>query len=214
MNAIAMVATAPLAAFVTDTENTILAWNDKAAALLGHTEAGAIGERCYLLLRATDVFGNRFCSRRCPLVEMALRHEASRPFELHLRTAADGIVWVAVSALSAPARDAAGFRILHLLSPSGTEAETDGNPGAAARGRSCSGQLAGRHHQPGPRAPLTPREATVLRLLAEGANTAEIGRALFISPTTVRNHTQHILRKLRAHSRLQAVALARSARLI
>jgi DNA-binding NarL/FixJ family response regulator len=56
---------------------------------------------------------------------------------------------------------------------------------------------------------LTPREREVLRLLATGADNAAIGRALVISPQTARTHIQNILSKLGAHSRLEAVALAR-----
>lgn len=55
---------------------------------------------------------------------------------------------------------------------------------------------------------LTPKELEVLRLLAEGANSAEIARRLQISPNTVRTHVQSILAKLQVHSRLEAVAFA------
>lgn len=57
---------------------------------------------------------------------------------------------------------------------------------------------------------LTPREAVVLSLLASGHGTREIARTLVISPATVRNHVQSILRKLGVHSRLEAVALVNS----
>jgi PAS domain S-box-containing protein len=56
---------------------------------------------------------------------------------------------------------------------------------------------------------LTPRQAEVLRLLAEGASTAQIEEALHLSRETVRNHIRHVLRALGAHSRLEAVAIAR-----
>ena len=35
-----------------------------------------------------------------------------------------------------------------------------------------------------------------------------MGHRLFVSPTTVRHHVQTILRKLDAHSRLEAITLA------
>jgi DNA-binding NarL/FixJ family response regulator len=59
-------------------------------------------------------------------------------------------------------------------------------------------------------AKLTHREREVLRLLSRGADNAAIGRALVISPQTARTHIQNILHKLGAHSRLEAVAFARS----
>jgi DNA-binding CsgD family transcriptional regulator len=53
---------------------------------------------------------------------------------------------------------------------------------------------------------LTPREREILRCFAEGLGTEAIAGRLLISRTTVRNHTQRILAKLRVHSRLAAVA--------
>ena len=48
----------------------------------------------------------------------------------------------------------------------------------------------------------------MLRLVAEGCTNAEIGRQLFISPSTVGVHVSGILRKLGASSRVQATAIA------
>ena len=56
---------------------------------------------------------------------------------------------------------------------------------------------------------LTPRQMEVLHLLAAGASTSQIQDALQLSRETVRNHVRHLLRSLGAHSRLEAVALAR-----
>jgi len=55
---------------------------------------------------------------------------------------------------------------------------------------------------------LTPRELEVLYLLAGGAGTARAAEALGISTATLRAHIQAVLRKLGAHSRLEAVAEA------
>ena len=55
---------------------------------------------------------------------------------------------------------------------------------------------------------LTKREHEVLALMAEGLQHQEIGRRLFISPKTVGTHVEHILRKLEARGRAQAVAIA------
>jgi two-component system, NarL family, response regulator LiaR len=53
---------------------------------------------------------------------------------------------------------------------------------------------------------LTTREAEVLRLLAQGATDREIGDRLIIAESTAKKHVQHILRKLRARNRAEAVA--------
>ncbi len=52
---------------------------------------------------------------------------------------------------------------------------------------------------------LTPREIEVLELLRSGLKNRDIARALFISETTVKAHARHILAKLDATSRTQAV---------
>jgi DNA-binding NarL/FixJ family response regulator len=55
---------------------------------------------------------------------------------------------------------------------------------------------------------LTKREYEVLELMAEGLQHDEIGQRLFISPKTVATHVEHILRKLGARGRAQAIAIA------
>jgi len=65
-----------------------------------------------------------------------------------------------------------------------------------------------RESRPRPLEPLTARELEVLQLLAEGASTAQASDQLGISSATFRAHVQAILRKLGAHSRLEAVAEA------
>ena len=57
-------------------------------------------------------------------------------------------------------------------------------------------------------ADLTTRELEILRLLSRGLPNEEIATQLSISLHTVRNHIQAILRKLRSHSKLEAVATA------
>jgi DNA-binding NarL/FixJ family response regulator len=57
----------------------------------------------------------------------------------------------------------------------------------------------------GPLSLLTSREHDVLALLAEGASNASIAGRLVISEATVKSHVRHILRKLRAANRTEAV---------
>jgi len=58
---------------------------------------------------------------------------------------------------------------------------------------------------------LTPRQAEILRMLEHGRSTRQIADELHLSLETVRNHVRHLLRALGAHSRLEAVAMARQA---
>jgi DNA-binding CsgD family transcriptional regulator len=55
---------------------------------------------------------------------------------------------------------------------------------------------------------LTPRELTVLELVAEGHSNGRIGKELFISTKTASVHVSNILRKLDAANRIEAAAIA------
>jgi DNA-binding NarL/FixJ family response regulator len=56
--------------------------------------------------------------------------------------------------------------------------------------------------------PLTAREHEILVLMARGLSNKAIATELFLSVNTVRNHTQSILTKLGAHSKLEAISTA------
>lgn len=55
---------------------------------------------------------------------------------------------------------------------------------------------------------LTPREEEILKLLATGESNREIGKRLFISEQTVKNHVASIFRKLQVNDRTKAALLA------
>jgi DNA-binding CsgD family transcriptional regulator len=57
-----------------------------------------------------------------------------------------------------------------------------------------------------PSSPLTAREAEVIQLVSAGATNNEIASALVISESTVKSHVKHILRKLGAANRAEAVS--------
>ncbi|MBL8384262.1 MAG: hypothetical protein JNM90_14370 [Burkholderiales bacterium] len=75
--------------------------------------------------------------------------------------------------------------------------------------------IAGERAREAPRAdaaaaepPVTAREIEILAWVREGKSNQEIGMLLSISPLTVKNHVQKILRKLGASNRAQAVSKA------
>lgn len=57
---------------------------------------------------------------------------------------------------------------------------------------------------------LSAREVEVLQHLATGASNGEIGRRLFLSPHTVKQHVRRICAKLSARNRVEAIARAQA----
>lgn len=57
---------------------------------------------------------------------------------------------------------------------------------------------------------LTPREAEILRLVADGMSNREIANQVFLSRHTVESHVKRIYRKLAVSSRMMAVREARA----
>jgi DNA-binding NarL/FixJ family response regulator len=57
---------------------------------------------------------------------------------------------------------------------------------------------------------LTPREADVLRLIAQGQSNREIARTLFVSEATVKTHVNRIFAKTGSRDRAQAIRYAYS----
>ena len=74
--------------------------------------------------------------------------------------------------------------------------------------RRVAGTMATRQKQEDAEIALTQRETQVLRHLALGLSNKEIGRSLSISIETVKEHVQHLLRKIDATDRTQAAVWA------
>ena len=65
-----------------------------------------------------------------------------------------------------------------------------------------------RRRPPGGWDSLTPTEARVAELVADGLTNPQIGERMFISRATVKTHLAHIFRKLDLHSRAELIAQA------
>lgn len=190
------------AAFAVDHNGQIVAWNEAAEQTFGYTEPEVLGQWCWELLCGRDIFGNPSCCEGCPLRATAFNNEPVNRFQIDYKTATHELKRFTVSLLML--FDGPGKEVLvHLCRP-----DLDANQNAVTIRATSHSAVSNQ------RGTLTPRETEVLTLLHQGKTVLEIASALRISVVTVRNHTQHILLKLRVHSRLEAVALGRKLGLI
>lgn len=196
-------------AFASDKEGRIVGWNQAAEVLTGYSAYTVMGQACHEILCGQDVFGNRYCEEHCLIGNMARRHEPIRPFELNIRIASGERLRVRFSLLVLPDAESTGPTLIHLFNPAPlgeyVEKAAAAQPGPAQNEHDSA-------PNPGSETDrarlLTAREVEILRLLAAGNTSQDIANQLFISLSTVRTHTQNILRKLEIHSQIEAVAFA------
>lgn len=186
------------AAFVTHSKEGIIAWNRAATCLLGYSKKDVLHKPCYNILHGMDIHGNAYCGSHCPVRAMAQRGEPISRFVSVYRSCGGESVPSLVSIVVFFREGSREPALLHLLCPLEDATLLQDSFLTKKRTRDIVG-LAGS---------VTPRQLQVLRLLAEGRSSRDIAKRLSISEVTVRNHVNHLLRKLKVHSRLEAVALA------
>ncbi len=200
-------------AFVIDGRHRIIFWNPAAEAILGYTADEVAGLQCYEILGGRDEQGRTLCQRYCQIVIRAQSGEVMPNKDVYTRTRSGDGRWLNVTTLTYHSDDRAiGPVIVHLFRDA---TERKNHQKFVSQVLSASERL--RQEENGrpvsdtgpaqsPNSDLTDREWQVLKLLAQGLDTAEIAGSLTISPSTVRNHVQNILGKLGVHSRLEAIA--------
>jgi len=199
------------AAFVVDPSGSIRFWSRSAERLLGHTASDVVGKSCFDLLAGSDSSGSLTCARDCAALELCWKNPCLTAFDLQVKTAAGGNKWVNVSLIVAPATP--GPLLIHLLRDADARRHLEilTKEIAVQVGR-LTGREAEQILQPArthpPSVPLTAREIRVLQLLSQGHSNDAIGSELGVRSTTIRNHIQNILRKLRVHTRVEAVMRA------
>jgi PAS domain S-box-containing protein len=196
------------AVFAIDSSDRVILWNKKCEELLGRPARAVLGKRCYDVMGGRDENGNVYCYRNCPVAYQAreMTKEPVHRFQLSVDTGKGSRKEVEVSLFAIPSYHPALSTLVHVLRE-GTKKPTALERGLAehAEIREPLWPMETRAGQP---IDLTSREKEILRCLAEGLPTAAIGKRLFISPVTVRNHIQNILHKLDVHTKLAAVVFA------
>jgi PAS domain S-box-containing protein len=205
------------AAYVLDSQGTIVSWNAAAEALFGMNEAQAVGHACSDTLKGIDECGHE-CGADCSILRRANCRDPLKNYDIKTRVGGRE-VWCNVSVVILDNSSSTNSYTLHIVRPTDVQkrlelavkdfvlAETS-LPEANVR------EILTTKRSPTATVDLTAREVEVLRLLAAGNTTERIADDLGISRTTTNNHIQHILKKLSAHSRLEAIRRAEQAGLI
>ena len=197
------------AVFAFDGNDLVILWNKACERMLGRPAYQVLGRHCYDVLCGRDVFGNRYCSRSCPVTSQTRTYpeDPVQNFLMDVPMADGETKRVAVTTFAIRAEVSSLTTIVHVLREPDAEASAlEGELAEAARDQPS--------RRPRARPPgadtvrLTDREQQILRCMAQGQATVHIAKTLFISPVTVRNHIAKILSKLDVHTKLAAVALA------
>jgi PAS domain S-box-containing protein len=205
------------AAFAVDGEGLIAAWNKGAERMFGLAAEDAVGRTCGEILHGTDECGP-VCSAECSVRQAVGDRRPVNNYDLQAQTP-QGRQWCNVSVLVTEVANSTLPYSIHILRGIDVRKRLEllmrdfivneaGLPAEEAKA------LAATTRSPAREADLTGRELEILRLLAKGATTESIAEQLRISRATVNNHIQHILRKLNAHTRLEAIRRAERAGLI
>ena len=181
---------------------TIVAWNEAATEMFGLTTDEALGRPCYSVMCWRDRCGDPVCEE-CSVAPPGDDDELMPTREVIGRTADGKTLWLSATTIVPPLEIRHQCRLVHLVREIALPPELE---------RLVVERLAGwslaTEEDASVLSRLTPRENEVLHLLTEGLDGSAIADSLFVSPATVRNHVQHILKKLEVHSRTEAVALA------
>ena len=192
------------AVYVVDPDYKIVHWDSQMESLTGALSQEALGKTCYQAVMGEREDGGPFCAHGCSVMHLAQAHRPVSSFEMRIKTRSGVKRWMNVSNLTVETEE--GPYLVHLLR------DSQGTHDALEMARGLI-QLSSKEGAPAPKRKdipaLTPRQLEVLQLLSEGRSVKEIGKELFLSEATVRNHVRSLLQALGAHSQLEVLAKAR-----
>ncbi|MGE3151285.1 MAG: LuxR C-terminal-related transcriptional regulator [Nitrospiraceae bacterium] len=209
-------------AMLVDEDGNVILWNKAAERLLGFRAQDVIGRPCREVLCGETLGGQPLCSPSCAIGSKLAGGGGVRNYDMQTHAKSGRVIWINISSLPVPSRKKGRFLAMHLFRDISKQIKVLrlaeelhallSTPGAKAVSETTHKRPVSREAEALPAVsgalPLSEREKEVLRLLAVGKTSKEIADTLYISSVTVRNHIQHILEKLGAHSRLQALAIA------
>lgn len=190
----------------------IVAWNQAAVDTFGLTQEEVVGKSCFEVICGKDA-DNAVCAKKCIVREIAKADHKVSGFDLHVPTV-KGDQWFSVTVVVVYVSNNGRLPYtIHILRNIDLYKRID----ALLRDYVLSENKSTRSNAvpmiPGNGVPtretnITKRELEILKLVAKSETSQSIGEKLNISPITVDNHMQNVLKKLNAHSRLEAVLRA------
>jgi PAS domain S-box-containing protein len=203
------------AAYTVTTDGEICSWNAAAARLFGHSAADVLGRNIDDVLEARDGLGTEALAGGLDATTRHWNGEHGIPnFDLEVSTQSGDRIWINVSTIVFD-NPRTGRRLFVRLARDMTDRRR--REALLASMSDLAHQFVALTDNVSDLAPveaISDQERRILTLFAQGSSSASIVRELKISPQTLRNHLHHINRKLRTHSRLEAVTHAQRRGLI
>ena len=196
---LAWIDTVDAACWVCGPDGQIVSINARALTLLQRDREQCVARPCDEVLCAHDGAGRAICQPHCIARRNADSGQPTPPMHFVARVESEPdvplLVWVATVRIS----DRLPPFLVHIAIPRERESRLERYLGRVA-GRTpsseCDTHLAS----------LSAREQQILEGLASDMTLRGVALRLGVSYATVRNHVQHILAKLEAHSMAEAVA--------
>jgi len=88
------------AAYVSDEDGRVVAWNTAAEQLLGYSKDDVVGNHCYEIIRGRDLSGEQFCRKYCGLRQSMGRGEPICSFRFAVRRASGSYLPIVCSAVA------------------------------------------------------------------------------------------------------------------
>ncbi len=196
------------AAFAVDLQGDVRIWNKAAEKLFGYPASLAIGSSCAELIGGSIEMGTAVCSESCDTLDCVRKGREISNFDMQVRTRAGQLVWVNVSLLSALDERTKRRLAVHFMRDISERKKVEHLTGEMVRIAKDIVNGTPKSNGLPPISPLTVQESRILLLLASGKTTNEVTDDLQISMATLRNHINHINRKLHTKSRIESVVQA------